>query len=407
MEERTTGLPAPGADAQRARLLAAGRGTRAALPACWTSARCAGWSSDLVPARPRRANTDPLGPYLEALSLVRLGLRDPGRGRGRAGRRPRPGRGRSARSASAAPSRGAVDFDEQIYGAVELLLRDGEFRRRAQARCRHLLVDEFQDLTPAHVLLLRLLATPAPRRVRRRRRRPGHLRPRRRRPGLPDRLRRAVPRRRRPPARGQLPLPGRGGRRGPPPARRTTERRVARRSGRDPTPTPTPTRCSVVTAPARGRRGRAGRGSSRGWLAEPVSARTHDRRAGPRQLAAPRPPRGARRGRRPGRLGRCAPTCWTARGSGPPSPTCASAPAPDGFAGDDLRGGATAGRHVASRSGSRSGSSGQLDVERLRGHRRPARRREGGAKVLAARRRPAPGRRRCAVRHAHGTCWRW
>jgi DNA helicase II / ATP-dependent DNA helicase PcrA len=44
--------------------------------------------------------------------------------------------------------------------AVELLLADGEFRRAEQARHRHLLVDEFQDLTPAHVLLLRLLAAP-------------------------------------------------------------------------------------------------------------------------------------------------------------------------------------------------------------------------------------------------------
>jgi len=55
---------------------------------------------------------------------------------------------------------GAIDFDEQIYAAIELLLRDGEQRRRAQSRCRHLLVDELQDLTPAHVLLVRLLATP-------------------------------------------------------------------------------------------------------------------------------------------------------------------------------------------------------------------------------------------------------
>ena len=59
-----------------------------------------------------------------------------------------------------------------------------------QRSCRHLLVDEFQDLTPAHVLLLRLLALPGARRVRRRRRRPVHLRPRRRRPGVPHRLRR-------------------------------------------------------------------------------------------------------------------------------------------------------------------------------------------------------------------------
>jgi DNA helicase-2/ATP-dependent DNA helicase PcrA len=30
-----------------------------------------------------------------------------------------------------------------------------------QRSCRHLLVDEFQDLTPAHVLLVRLLSLPA------------------------------------------------------------------------------------------------------------------------------------------------------------------------------------------------------------------------------------------------------
>ncbi|HEY1734058.1 MAG TPA: ATP-dependent DNA helicase UvrD2, partial [Acidimicrobiales bacterium] len=49
---------------------------------------------------------------------------------------------------------------EQIYGAIEALLADGAFREQAQLSCRHLLVDEFQDLTPAHVLLLRLLAAP-------------------------------------------------------------------------------------------------------------------------------------------------------------------------------------------------------------------------------------------------------
>ncbi|HET6951958.1 MAG TPA: ATP-dependent DNA helicase UvrD2, partial [Acidimicrobiales bacterium] len=57
--------------------------------------------------------------------------------------------------------KGVIDFDEQVLLAVELLLRDGGFRRAQQARHRHLLVDEFQDLTPAHVLLVRLLAVPA------------------------------------------------------------------------------------------------------------------------------------------------------------------------------------------------------------------------------------------------------
>ncbi|MST34667.1 AAA family ATPase, partial [Acidimicrobiaceae bacterium USS-CC1] len=56
---------------------------------------------------------------------------------------------------------GAVDFDDQVYGAIESLLADGELRASCRLACRHLLVDEFQDLTPAHVLLLRLLASPA------------------------------------------------------------------------------------------------------------------------------------------------------------------------------------------------------------------------------------------------------
>ena len=56
--------------------------------------------------------------------------------------------------------RGQVDFDEQIYRAVEILAADPAARAKAQARCRRMLVDEFQDLTPAHLLLIRLLVAP-------------------------------------------------------------------------------------------------------------------------------------------------------------------------------------------------------------------------------------------------------
>ena len=115
----------------------------------------------LVPGRrPRRANTDPIGPYVEGLASIRLGLRDPEEVE--SSRDDVPG------LAELFPAfrrqlaeRGVVDFDEQIYAAVESLLRDGEFRRSMQQSCRHVLVDEFQDLTPAHVLLIRLLALPA------------------------------------------------------------------------------------------------------------------------------------------------------------------------------------------------------------------------------------------------------
>ena len=113
----------------------------------------------LAPSRRPRANTDPLGPYLEALTTTRLGLRDPERVELERG--DVPGFGDMFDGFRAELRRkGVVDFDEQVYAAVEALLADGPFRRRMQAAHRHLLVDELQDLTPAHILLVRLLSTP-------------------------------------------------------------------------------------------------------------------------------------------------------------------------------------------------------------------------------------------------------
>ncbi len=107
----------------------------------------------------RQANADTVAPYLGALSAIRLELTAPdvveeeipdaeGIAEG------------FDRYRDALAERGAVDFDEQIYRAIEILLTDPDARRSAQARCRRLLVDEFQDLTPAHLLLIRLLAAP-------------------------------------------------------------------------------------------------------------------------------------------------------------------------------------------------------------------------------------------------------
>ena len=56
---------------------------------------------------------------------------------------------------------GAMDFDEQILRAIQRLLGDRRARATARAVAPLLLVDEFQDLTPAHLLLLRLIAGPA------------------------------------------------------------------------------------------------------------------------------------------------------------------------------------------------------------------------------------------------------
>ena len=113
----------------------------------------------LVPKQQRRVNTDPIAPYLDGLSLIRLGLRRPEDVETALDDVP-------GLAAAYGPyreelrRRGAIDFDEQVYGAVEALLRDGELRRAVQADHRHLLVDELQDLTPAHVLLVRLASCP-------------------------------------------------------------------------------------------------------------------------------------------------------------------------------------------------------------------------------------------------------
>jgi DNA helicase II / ATP-dependent DNA helicase PcrA len=110
---------------------------------------------------PRRANTDPAAAWIEALSSVRLGLKSPERveaefqgdveGLGEVFERYR----------EVLAERGVVDFDEQIYRAIEILLTNPQAREQARLACRVMLVDEFQDLTPAHVLLIRLLSGPA------------------------------------------------------------------------------------------------------------------------------------------------------------------------------------------------------------------------------------------------------
>jgi DNA helicase-2/ATP-dependent DNA helicase PcrA len=115
--------------------------------------------SDLV-AMPRRAETDPAAPWLEALSRVRLGLAAPEDVEDEVGDVSDLDRVARAYRAELA-ARDAVDFDEQVVGAIERLLADPAFRARSQRYARVLLVDEFQDLTPAHLLLLRLLSGPA------------------------------------------------------------------------------------------------------------------------------------------------------------------------------------------------------------------------------------------------------
>jgi DNA helicase-2/ATP-dependent DNA helicase PcrA len=112
-----------------------------------------------IATAPPRANTDVIGPYLEALDEVRIGLRHPDLVE--AERDDVPGFTEAFRHYRDGLERnGEADHAEQIYGAIEALCRLPDLRAHWQTQCRHLLVDEFQDLTPAYLLLIRLVAGP-------------------------------------------------------------------------------------------------------------------------------------------------------------------------------------------------------------------------------------------------------
>ncbi len=112
----------------------------------------------LVPLRGRR-NEDVMAPYLEGLQAIRIGLQDPAQVEEE--RDDTPGLAEVYTAyRQVLRKHGLIDFEEQVFRAIEILLADPEARARARASARHLLVDEFQDLTPAYLLLLRLLAAP-------------------------------------------------------------------------------------------------------------------------------------------------------------------------------------------------------------------------------------------------------
>ncbi len=114
----------------------------------------------LVPKRRRVAMSDPFSSWIEALTACRLGLRDPAEVERAYGGEVDGLAGVLEAYRAGLAADGVVDFDEQIVRAVEILLTDGDRRRVARRACGVLLVDEFQDLTPAHLLLVRLLAGP-------------------------------------------------------------------------------------------------------------------------------------------------------------------------------------------------------------------------------------------------------
>ena len=109
----------------------------------------------------RKANTDPVAAWIDALTEVRLGLWSPQHVERAYGGDLDGFAEFFPRFRQHLADHHQVDFDEQIYLAIEVLLRNPEVRLAAERRADVLLVDEFQDLTPAHMLLLRLIAGPS------------------------------------------------------------------------------------------------------------------------------------------------------------------------------------------------------------------------------------------------------
>ena len=115
----------------------------------------------VVPGRRRKKLTDPLEPWVDALSACRLGLRDPSEVESAYGA-DIAGFPEVIEAYRAELTRANVlDFDEQILRAIDRLLTSETARSIARSVAPVLLVDEFQDLTPAHLLLLRIIAGPA------------------------------------------------------------------------------------------------------------------------------------------------------------------------------------------------------------------------------------------------------
>lgn len=51
-----------------------------------------------------------------------------------------------------------LDFDDQIYQALSLLMKNYSVRNKVQARYSHIIIDEYQDLSQAQVAMIRLLS---------------------------------------------------------------------------------------------------------------------------------------------------------------------------------------------------------------------------------------------------------
>ena len=117
---------------------------------------------DAISSVARQAVTDEMiQTYREAFVRIRLRMRDPQEVAEQFSERAPSLMRVWVRYRAALERNGVVDFDGQIHLALEVLTEDPSAREVAQRSCRLLLVDEFQDLTPAHMALIQLLAGPA------------------------------------------------------------------------------------------------------------------------------------------------------------------------------------------------------------------------------------------------------
>lgn len=114
--------------------------------------------SRIVPHSPL-ANQDPYAPWIEAFDAIRAGLLHPVVAADTYRELPNLMASFGAYQQFLRDNQ-AVDFAEMVPWATDLLLTNPQLRHEEQAKAREILVDEFQDLTPAYLLYIRLLASP-------------------------------------------------------------------------------------------------------------------------------------------------------------------------------------------------------------------------------------------------------
>ena len=126
---------------------------------CSTSRGCGTWSSEVFEVK-RQANTDTSAPYLAGAVARAAGAASPRCGGGGVSRRHRTGRRVRRGSARRWPSAARSTSTSRSTGPSRSCWPTRRPGLRPRPAAGALLVDEFQDLTPAHLLLIRLLAAP-------------------------------------------------------------------------------------------------------------------------------------------------------------------------------------------------------------------------------------------------------